>query len=99
MSAIKSLSKLSWRGRGTGAICTAEVDHPVRGYRVDKRNKSNAFADSGTVDSIPTVTGITFDGDTYWVQLSAAQGWPRTIRVTQHDVDEARFRSRAGDSE
>lgn len=96
---MKTLSKLSWRGRGTSAICTAEVDHPVRGYRVGPKNKSNPFAESTVSGSSPTVTAITFDGDTYWVQLSAAQGWPRTIRVTQHDVDEARFRSRADDSE
>ena len=30
---------------------------------------------------------ISFDGDAYWVRLSAAQGWPRSIRVTQSDVD------------
>jgi hypothetical protein len=96
---MKTLSRLSWRGRGTGALCTAEVDQPVRGFRVGQKNKSNPFAVSAVSDSTPTVSGITFDGDTYWVQLSAAQGWPRTIRVTQHDVDEARFRLHADDSE
>jgi hypothetical protein len=39
--------------------------------------------------AIPTVTWISFDGDIYWIRLSTAQGWPRTIRVTQGDVDGA----------
>lgn len=40
-------------------------------------------------DAIPLVSWISFDGDTYWVRLAAARGWPRTIRVTQADVDGA----------
>jgi hypothetical protein len=36
------------------------------------------------------VSWITFDGDVYWVRLAEARGWPRTIRVTQNDVDGVR---------
>jgi hypothetical protein len=97
---VERLVKLSWRGRGTGGTCTAEVDHPIRGYRVNQRNRSNPFATSGPDGSTPTVTWISYDGDTYWVRLSAAQGWPRTIRVTQSDVDGARLlKSHADDSD
>jgi len=88
---VESLAKLSWRARGSGGTCTAEVDHPIRGYRVNPRSRSNPFAVSGSEGSTPTVTWISFDGDIYWVRLSDAQGWPRTIRVTQNDVDGARL--------
>ena len=87
---MEKLPKLSWRARGSGGTCTAEVDHPIRGYRVHPRSRSNPFAVPGPEGSTPTVSWISFDGDTYWVRLSAAQGWPRTIRVTQSDVDGAR---------
>jgi hypothetical protein len=36
------------------------------------------------------VAWITFDGDVYWVRLAESRGWPRTIRVTQNDVDGVR---------
>jgi hypothetical protein len=88
---VERLAKLTWRARGTGGTCTAEVDHPIRGYRINQRNRSNPFVTPGPDGATPTVTWISFDGDTYWVRLSAAQGWPRTIRVTQGDVDGARL--------
>ena len=88
---MKRLVKLSWRARGRGGgTCTAEVDHPIRGYRIDPKYRSNPLAPSGREGSSPTVSWISFDGDAYWVRLSAAQGWPRSIRVTQGDVDGAR---------
>jgi hypothetical protein len=88
---VKRLAKLSWRARGGGgATCTAEVDHPIRGYRTNPKGRSNPLALSGPDGSPPTVSWISFDGDAYWVRLSAAQGWPRSIRVTQGDVDGAR---------
>jgi len=83
---VKRLAKLSWRARGSGGTCTAEVDLPIRGYSPKSRSNLFAVADG----SIPIVSGISFDGDFYWVRLSAAQGWPRTIRVTQSDVDGAK---------
>jgi hypothetical protein len=85
---VKKLAKLSWRARGAGATCTAEVDLPIRGYRV-KPNRSNPSIEPRAEGAIPTVSWISFDGDIYWVRLSTAQGWPRTIRVTQSDVDAA----------
>ena len=88
---MKKLAKLSWRVRGSANTCTAEVDLPLRGYKVSPRTRSNPFAFAGSEEIIPTVSWISFDGDTYWVRLSAAQGWPRTIRVTQSDVDGARI--------
>ena len=88
---VKRLAKLSWRARGSGSTCTAEVDHPIRGYRVNPKSRSNPFAVAGPEGSAPTVSWISFDGDTYWVRLSATQGWPRTIRVTQGDVAGARL--------
>jgi hypothetical protein len=98
---MERLAKLSWRARGTGGgICTAEVDHPISGYRLNQKNRSNPFARSAPEGLTPTVAWISYDGDTYWVGLSAAQGWPRTIRVTQRDVEGARlFKSQADDSE
>ena len=90
---MEKLQKLSWRARGTGATCIAEVDRPIRGYRVTPRNQSNPFASSLPEGSHPTVGWISFDGETYWVGLSAAQGWPRTIRVTQRDVDGVQWSS------
>ena len=88
---VKRLAKLSWRARGrAGSTCTAEVDHPIGGYRMDPKYRSNLLALSGPDGSPPTVSSISFDGDAYWVRLSAAQGWPRSIRVTQDDVDGAR---------
>jgi len=86
---MERLTKLSWRARGSGGACTAEVDRPIRGYRVNPKNRSNPFAIPTPEASAPIVTWISFDGDTYWVGLSAAQGWPRTIRVTQRDVEGA----------
>ena len=88
---MKKLAKLSWRARGSGVTCTAEVDHPISGYRVNPKTRSNPFAEFGPEGSIPTVAWISFDGDTYWVRLSDTRGWPRTIRVTQSDVDGARL--------
>jgi len=87
---MKSLTKLSWRARGSGGTCTAEVDHPIRGYRVDKMYRSNPLARPGPEGSAPAVAWISFDGNAYWVRLSDAPGWPRSIRVTQSDVDGAR---------
>lgn len=88
---MKRLAKLSWRARGSGGTCTAEVDRPIHGYRVNPRSRSNPFAAPRPEGATPTVSWISFDGDTYWVRLSAAPGWPRTIRVTQSDVDGARL--------
>lgn len=96
---IKRLSKLSWRARGTGALCTAEVDQPIRGYRISQKNWSNSFASSMSEGSSPVVSWISYDGETYWVSLASAKGWPRTIRVTQHDVDGARLRGATDDGD
>ena len=87
---MKKLARLSWRARGSGATCTAEVDHPIRGYKVNPKYRSSPLAPSGPEGSAPTVSWISFDGNAYWVRLSAAQGWPRSIRITQADVDGAR---------
>lgn len=87
---VKKLTKLSWRARGSGSTCTAEVDLPIRGYRVDKMYRSNPLARPGPEGSPPTVSWISFDGNAYWVRLSDAHGWPRSIRVTQSDVDGAK---------
>jgi hypothetical protein len=90
---VKKLASLSWRARGSGATCTAEVDQPIRGYKVNPKYRSNLLALSGPEGAAPLVSGITFDGDAYWVRLATAQGWPRSIRVTQADVDAAASRS------
>jgi hypothetical protein len=87
---VKRLAKLSWRARSSGSTCIAEVDEQIRGYRVKQKYRSNPPGGVLPDDSIPTVSWISFDGDTYWVRLSSAQGWPRTIRVTQSDVDGVR---------
>lgn len=87
---MKKLKSLSWRARGSGATCTAEVDLPIRGFRVNPKYRSTPPALSGPDGSPPTVSWISFDGDIYWVRLSVAQGWPRSIRITQSDVDGAR---------
>lgn len=89
---VKKLRKLSWRARGRpGGTCTAEVDEPIRGYKVNPKDVPGRLADSGgAMAAVPTVSWISFDGDVYWVRLATARGWPRTIRVTQGDVDGAR---------
>jgi hypothetical protein len=87
---VKKLTSLSWRARGSGATCTAEVDHPIRGFKVNPKYRSSPSALSGPEGQTPTVSGISFDGDIYWVRLSAANGWPRSIRITQADVDGAK---------
>jgi hypothetical protein len=87
---VKKLARLSWRARGSGATCTAEVDLPISGYRINAKSRSNPFAESGPEGTIPTVVWISFDGEIYWVRLSDVRGWPRTIRVTQGDVDGAK---------
>jgi len=87
---VKKLASLSWRTRGSGATCTAEVDHLIRGFKVNPKYRSSPPAPSGPEGQTPTVSGISFDGDIYWVRLSAANGWPRSIRITQADVDGAR---------
>jgi hypothetical protein len=89
---VERLKKLSWRSRGAGAICTAEVNQPIRGFRVSQKSWSNPFAGSISEGSSPVVSWISYDGETYWVGLSSARGWPRTIRVTQHDVNGARLK-------
>jgi len=94
---MERLKKLSWRARIGGDTCTAEVDHPIHGYRIKYRYQSNPFASSTPDGSNPIVTWINFDGDTYWVGLAAAQGWPRTIRVTQNDVDGVELLNSQGD--
>jgi hypothetical protein len=83
------MAKLSWRARGFGGTCTAEIDRPIRGYRINPKSRPNPVLGSGPEGATPTVSWISFDGDVYWVRLSAARGWPRTIRVTQADVDGA----------
>ena len=87
---MKKLVKLSWRARGTGATCTAEIDQPISGYRITAKTFPGRIAASETESSSPAVSWISFDGDVYWVRLATAIGWPRTIRVTQADVDGAR---------
>ena len=87
---MKKLASLSWRARGSGATCTAEVDRPIRGYKVNPKYRSSPPALSGPEGQAPTVSWISFDGDIYWVRLSAANGWPRSIRITQADVDGAK---------
>ncbi len=87
---VKKLAKLSWRARGGGGTCIAEVDHPIRGYRINPKGRPNSLALSGPDGLTPTVSWISFDGTAYWVRLSASQGWPRSIRVTQGDVDGAK---------
>jgi len=97
---MKKLKALSWKGRGTGgARCTAEVGQPIRGYRIHSKANFNPHFTSSTDGTIPTVSWISFDGDIYWVELSKAPGWPRTIRVTQNDVDGVRFTSKADDDD
>lgn len=96
---MKALKKLLWRARGSGATCTAEVNQPIIGYRLNKWNRSNPFGNTALDGSTPTVTWIRFDGDVYWVKLSAVQGWPRTIRVTQLDVDGVRWKPQSDDLE
>lgn len=88
---MERLTKLSWRGRGRGAsTCIAEVDQPIRGFRTKSKDpRSRPLGMAEPDDAIPLVSWISFDGDTYWVRLAAARGWPRTIRVTQADVDGA----------
>jgi hypothetical protein len=91
VGSLKRLTKLSWRARGrAGATCTAEVGRPIRGYRIDPKYRSNPLPLSGREGSAPTVSWISFDGEAYWIRLSATQDWPRSIRVTQGDVDGAR---------
>lgn len=87
---VKKLVSLSWRARGSGATCTAEVDQAIRGFKVNPKYRSSPPGLSGPEGQTPTVSGISFDGDIYWVRLSAANGWPRSIRITQADVDGAR---------
>jgi len=86
---MESLSRLSWKARGTGSISRAEVGQTLRGYRISKKNRS-PFLSPAPEEETPVVTWISFDGDTYWVGLSTADGWPRTIRVTQNDVEGAK---------
>jgi hypothetical protein len=81
---LRQLKTLTWRGRGGAGTCTAEVDQPIRGYRIGPKLKAGG---SEAVAGAPMVSWISFDGDVYWVRLADAQGWPRTIRVTQGDVD------------
>ena len=86
-ASLKQLRKLSWRVRGAGGTCTAEVDEPLQGYRSKSMSLSSK---AGLQGRAPTVAWISFDGDVYWVRLSEAEGWPRTIRVTQDDVSQGR---------
>ena len=89
---MERLTKLSWLARGSGHTCTAEVDHPILGYRPKGKGTFNPLSTPTPDGPTPMVAWISFDGDTYWVKLSNSQGWPRTIRVTQRDVDGARAR-------
>jgi hypothetical protein len=66
------------------------VDQPIHGFKMGAKSRTNPFAFSGSEGSVPTVSWISFDGDVYWVRLAPSQGWPRTIRVTQGDVDGVR---------
>ena len=86
---MKRLKKLTWRVRGAGITCSAEVNQPIHGYRVKAKYMPNRLTDASE-GPVPTVAGISFDGDVYWVRLSGSRGWPRSIRVTQSDVDGAR---------
>ena len=86
-TAMERLAKLAWQARGGGGTCRAEVNLPIRGYRVNPKFRPNALATAGPERSAPIVEWISFDGDDYWVRLTTAQGWPRTIRVTQDDVN------------
>ena len=96
---MEKLKRLSWRGRIGGGTCTAEVDQPIRGYRIHPKTNFNPYFTPSQDGTIPTVISISFDGDLYWVGLSKAPGWPRTIRVTQNDVDGVRFTAQSEDVE
>ena len=81
---MQHLKKLAWRARGTGGTCTAEVNQPIRGFRVT--SKYNRGATPLPEGPVPSVDWISYDGAIYWVRLATVPGWPRTIRVTQSDV-------------
>ena len=83
---MEHLVKLSWRARGTGATCAAEVNQPIQGFRVTAKYNRNAPGTPLPEGPAPSVDWISYDGASYWVRLATVRGWPRTIRVTQSDV-------------
>ena len=83
---MEHLVKLSWRARGTGASCAAEVNQPIQGFRVTAKYNRNAPGTPLPEGPAPSVDWISYDGAIYWVRLATVRGWPRTIRVTQSDV-------------
>ncbi len=83
---MEQLAKLSWRARGTGATCVAEVNQPIQGFRVTAKYNRNAPGTPLPEGPAPNVDWISYDGAVYWVRLATVRGWPRTIRVTQSDV-------------
>ena len=60
----------------------------IESTRKYRSNPSSRYLDRE--GSAPTVSWISFDGEAYRIRLSATQDWPRSIRVTQGDVDGAR---------
>jgi hypothetical protein len=84
--AVQQLQKLSWRARQGGGTCTAEVNQPIRGYRLTPKYHRSAPGTPLPEGPAPSVEWISFDGSIYWVRLADVRGWPRTIRVTQNDV-------------
>ena len=70
--------KLAWRARGNGGTCTAEVNQPIRGYRVRSKYNRSAPGTPLPEGPVPSVDWISYDGAIYWVRLATVPGWPRT---------------------
>lgn len=83
---MQRLVKLSWRARQGGGTCTAEVNQPIRGYRITPKYHRSAPGTPLPEGPPPSVDWISYDGAIYWVRLANVRGWPRTIRVTESDV-------------
>ena len=65
----------------------AELKQPLRGFKMNSKYNRNLPGAPPAEEPAPRVEGISFDGAIYWVRLAKAPGWPRTIRVTQGDID------------
>ena len=88
---MKRLAKLSWRARGYAGTCIAEVDQPIRGYRVTTKYIPSRPAEFGTRGSLYALGLMDiFRRRRLLGAAATAIGWPRTIRVTQSDVEGVR---------
>jgi len=79
---MKKLAKLSWR-LGVVLVVIALPRFTTRFAAIESTQSTDPILSRYPIRASPLRVMDLLRRDAYWVRLSAAQGWPRSIRVTK----------------